>query len=99
VWVEFVLQTDIWFPWLFRAQEILERCPGDVKQIPACRNPLAQHHTPRLNRFLAVARSETMRIGGTWELNKDFSSGLFMLDENGIRLNAELPDNFLEVQI
>ena len=97
--VQFILQTDIWFPWLHRAREIMERADFSKPILPACRNLLALHHTPRLNSFLAAVRDETTRVGGNWELYKDICSDLFMLDDNGIRLDGELPTNYVEVQV
>jgi hypothetical protein len=97
VHVQFILHTDIWLPWIHHASEIREHANVSQRMVPICRNPLAQHHTPRLNRFLAAVRDETVRVGGTWQLDRDFSSELFMLDDNGIPLDAELPANYVEV--
>ena len=64
------------------------------------RNPLAQMHTPRLNKFLSGVHHLTTQMGGHWERNLDpnftRSDYLLLTDADGIHLDAPVPKGFLE---
>ncbi len=113
--VSFEINTDIWFPWVnavdvenlrsrraARRKAIQEKHPDTRIGIIALRyrNPLAQLHTPRLNKFLSGVHHLTTQLGGRWERNLDpnftRSDYLLMTDADGIQLDAPVPKGFLE---
>ncbi|MCT2582886.1 hypothetical protein [Actinophytocola gossypii] len=51
--------TDLWWPWFF--------ADGFPRGKVVDNRALAHRHTPRLNRFLAIVRATTLRMGGSWE--------------------------------
>jgi len=81
------LDSDIWLP---RVMGMLEEIPDDLDDRPMCDNrALAEHHTPRLNAFLADVRRLTLDLGGRWErLETDPVAADYadLWDETGIRL-------------
>lgn len=81
------LNCSIWFPW-----ENNESSPH--KPWGAVDNRrLAALNAPRLNAFLAEARSVTESVGGTWELGATTKFERFELSVDGIDLDAALPSD------
>lgn len=88
--IEFILYSDIWFPWI----------PGMIEESYQYgklfdNRELAQRHTPRLNEFLSLVREHTLQLGGQWERDAQYDLPELpgMLNESGIRLDV---DPFIE---
>lgn len=76
--------SDIWFPEV-QGHLVRER----AYDLPALDNrELALRHTPRLNRFLAVARAATLQAGGQWCVDDQASDGFCLgwMQEEGVDL-------------
>jgi hypothetical protein len=95
--VEFIIGCNIWLPWV---QVVKRRKGGGLTGKCAIRNTLALRHTPRLNAFLSQIGETTRSLGGQWNLTKGIhnDSWLYCADENGIRLDAPIPEGWQEVQ-
>lgn len=68
--LEFITHTDIWFPWVagynFEWTAVLKNEMYDNRT-------LANYHTPRLNAFLAEAKTLIEHKGGTWKIGEETS--------------------------
>lgn len=93
LWLDFRIASDIWLPWVDGILE--ERYDPDR---PYDNRPLAERHTPRLNRFLATVREATLAVGGTWTLDIDEvrRDRLRIIHDEGIRLDVLPPNGFME---
>lgn len=78
--------SDIWFP---EVEGHLVR-EGARLLPPLDNRELARRHTPRLNRFLAVARAATLQAGGTWRVDEESSDGFCLgaMHEEGVDLSG-----------
>ena len=95
--VQLKLYSDIWFPWVYG---FMEDEYEHAEHFRFSNHELAGRHTPRLNEFLHSVREATLAMGGTWELGREpeetHRTLLFMVDEDGIHLNAKLPPGTTE---
>jgi hypothetical protein len=86
------LHTNIWFPKIIDYMEQKDL----TKEFETVDNSeLAASHTPRLNRFLEVARDLTLNYGGTWYVIPGEHPRLHyhsMITETGIRLDVDNRD-------
>jgi hypothetical protein len=84
------LNTDIWFPQVYG---FLDSPMRERKTHHWHDNlELAQHHTPRFNRFLQGVRKLVLDYGGTWEVLTEQPETSFykhMITEEGILLDIE----------
>jgi hypothetical protein len=68
IWIS--LYTDIWFPQVLGFAE-----PGLSDRMQSREffdnRPLAERHTPRLNRFFQAVRGAAIVAGATWEIDRD----------------------------
>ncbi len=93
--IKFALMTDIWFPWVLGFLEDTFDLKGRYDN-----RELAFQHTPRLNAFLSKICESTLQAGGIWRLDPESSrSNLgFMLNQKGINLKANLPEDLFLIR-
>jgi hypothetical protein len=90
--VDFRLQTDIWLPWVDAIPQKTREHSFDTDYWD--NRPLAQRHSPRLNKFLEVVREATEGIGGRWRLDRVTTRPDLghQVDEKGIKVDMPRPD-------
>ena len=77
--------SDVWLPWCSARYGPMGH-PEDIADNTA----LAYRHTPRLNTWLDHLRTDCLRRGGQWSLDRGDTARdrLFELDDRGVRLEA-----------
>jgi hypothetical protein len=99
--VSWDFHSEIWLPWV-RTGLALHPWGASPPASPILSyNLLAREHTPRLNRYLSGIKALTGRVDGSWELAAEDSGFIaptcqFMLDADGVLLDAPLPARYLE---
>jgi hypothetical protein len=88
----FAIHSDIWFPWVFGSAH-----PWTDHRRMFDNRELANRHTPRLNAFLAEVAEAARRVGGSFGVYDDETSGRARawVDDQGVRLDWMPPDGVM----